>query len=1584
VSVPSLQQAQRACGARQLRGFGIFEVRLSSAALLIIIAILLGLLPLYSTIAQTNSTIAGGGTPISESLAATTISPIWAALYGAQDIDPDADSDGDGLSNRQEAIAGTDPFDSKSAPRISVFTVTNHTAYVRIMGTLGKRYELQATEVLCGNSASNWFVQAAIVARTNPVVTLSASANSPTRFFRVLVSDVDTDGDGLTDWEEYQLGLDPLNSFSNGHTDEQGRQLSDAAYAARFLNLQPRGYGLGDSPAPGGLGSLVLITTSDTAGSGLTGQYFMFSSATYPSVVNFNPTNLFLTTNNPVIDFRFGPGVTPNLSNISATVRWTGQVQPQFNEAYVFETRTDDGAKLWVNDQLLIDKWQTQGTTSWTNSISLVAGVRYNIRMEYFNAFGSARAQLYWYSPSQPRQIIPTSRLYPSSDGYAPSAVTSPLTAVGFLGQPFSYAITGANTPLSYSATNLPPGLNFDPTNGIIGGIPNVAGDFAVTIGVSNVAGASTSLLDLRIIDTGSAVAREIWAGVPGASVTNIPLNSPPSATNTLGTLEGISNFGDNYGERIRGFLTAPVTGNYYFWLAANSAAELWISNDDEPANKVRRAFVTKPTSARQWTAQPNQRSPWLALQAGQRYYLEILHKASTGADHWSVAWLLDPAGTNTIPAAVVPGYVLSPYADAPAASIPGTLYSANLLAQVGATSSGVGAATLRLSADQTQAILKFSYGGLSSPKTAQHIHADTYQAKNTQGQIVFDIDAATPQADGSYIWQIVPSGPLTTADLVEIIKEGKAYLNVHTVNYPAGELSGHFTAANGSITFTPPPAPPAWVDDHANSNAVARFLQQATFGPTIADIKSVKASGYLGWLNKQFATKPSYHLPIVMASVAADPNSSFSGPLTFDTWWKQSVTAPDQLRQRVAFALSEILVISEQGTLADNAQALSSYYDVLLKDAFGNFRDLLRDVTLHPAMGLYLDMRRNDLGNLALGTHPNENYAREIMQLFSVGLNRMWPDGSLVLSSKGEIVPTYDQSIIIGFAHVFTGWNYHQTNQANKRLPANWNPPANYTNAMVLVPAHHELGTKALLDNIVLPAAQGAQADPASTNFDAYCSADLEKALDVIFENQNVGPFICRQLIQRLVTSDPSRDYLYRVVRVFNDNGKGVRGDLEAVLKAILLDYDARSPQMLDEPTFGKQREPVLRATAVARAFMAPPALAGTYTQKGNQLITIKTGKPHRLSSSDDVFLSFGGGKAPASRIYYNVAVTSSNTLTINADGLAVGAYGQVGNVLTVTNSNHGLSAGYQVDLTFTSGGAHSGVYTVTTTPGTSTFTITTADSATRSGNCVFPQWDDSILDQTGTNIVVTTSAPHGLAVGNNVYVVFPMGDTSTNGVFKIKSVLGQYQFTFVTPVSDNRYDGGAMILPLAPAPATRSGSVSIRYSTWDLEYTDSGSSSSLFQTPLHSPTVFNFFVPDYKFPGLLASSGLTTPEFQLTSDSTLVSQWNFFSTSIFNNGANTNGLSSFAGGSGAIGLDLSLWMTPAYTADAGIPGLVNALSSLLCAGQVSDATKQIIVTYVANSRFPYTTPTNTQMRDRVRAVAHLLISSPEFAIQR
>ena len=1624
------------------------------------------------------------------------LSDVWEFVFNATGINPNADADGDGFSNAQEAVAGTNPFDVRSYPRIPAVAGTPTNFSVTLPAVLGKLYQLQSLAAL---GSTNWVAETNQLVRTGTNVTLTVPAAAALKFFRVAIADVNSDGSGLmTDWEKYQLGLNPSNAWSNGQQDANGNPLSDYAYATNLLaaqnvisltasdptatepdpgqpatatgqftltrggfplntitvTLAAGGSGTGFAVAgvdysnnlptsvtlPAGTSSAtftvtplanpalqtpvlaalqispgtnysiglqsnaaVVIYPSPTAnGTGLLGQYFTNSSTTYTNSKNFNPTNLFLTRLDPVIDFNWTNGTAPNLSNGVYTVRWTGQVQPQFSETYIFDVKSDDGCRLWVNDQLLIDKWQAQGLTDQTNAIALQAGTRYNLKLEYLQTGGAAGAHLYWYSASQSEVVIPNTCLYPtnsvgSASSNAPAVVTSDLSAVAFLGQPFSFTVTGANTPLGFTANGLPPGLALNPTNGIIAGVPTLAGTFQISLTASNLSGTGASVLNLKVWNTGSSVVQEIWTNLPGTNIADIPTATSANLTNVLGTLEGATNYGNNYGERVRGYFTAPATGNYYFWIAGSDAAQLWISDDHEPVNQVLRASVTPTnnptvpgqngTAPRQWNVQAAQQSGWLSLVAGQQYFIQVLHKAGMGTnDNWSVGWLLDPTGTNTTPAGIVPGYLLARYYPPLPVNIPGTLYSANLLALPGVVSAGVGSATLRVSADGTQATLNFSITNMVGTPTGKAIDSDPYLTN--PGELVFDISAAKPQANGSYLWNIKATGPLAAADILEIINEGKAAIVIESTAFPGGEIGGHFTLAAGAQTFVPPPVPPAWTEDSANRAAAVRFLSQATFGASSNDIAAVQTLGYAGWIANQFSLPTTHALPVVMSNPNADPTDLYPSSLWFNTWWKNSVTAPDQLRQRVALALSEIFVVSENSVLVNNADALAAYYDMLLDHAFGNYRALLESVTLHPAMGLYLSSLGNNAGSLITGLHPDENYAREIQQLFSIGLNRLWPDGTLILNSQDNLVPTYSQNEIMGYASVFTGWNYFQTNQANGRLPANWYPAYNGTNPMVLVPTHHELGTKLLLNNVVLPPAWGNQASSAYTNFDNYCLQDLTAALNSIYNNQNVAPFICRQLIQRLVTSNPSRDYVYRVAQVFNNDGTGVRGNLQAVVQAILLDYEARSTNLLAQPGYGKQREPLLRVTQLARAFPAPPTVAGTYTQTTNQTITITTASPHLLNSGDTAYFNFtdtSGNAAPTAQ-GYSVTVTGQNTLTVTAPQLLVGTYGQTNGVLTAALTSHALVTGNPVYLQITSGGAANGLYQVASVIDANHFTVTTTDLVLRTGSCLLPKLSAGGYTQTGTNIVISTGGNHGLIAGNSVYINFTSG-TAVDGVYQVASVIDPTHFTVTSTNSTSQNQNSLSVYGLQAPLLARTGTVVIQQNTWNMSYTDTSTTANLSQSPLRAPTVFNYFYPDYEFPGALASAGLTTPEFQLTTASGVSAQMNFIEGGILNNTGNTNGLSSFTSGNGSIVLNLAPWMTTNYTVNAGIPTLVSNLNTLLAAGQISAAAQAAIIGYVANTNnFSYTAPlpTQTQMRDRVRAVVHLIVSSPDYIIQK
>ena len=367
-----------------------------------------------------------------------------------------------------------------------------------------------------------------------------------------------------------------------------------------------------------------------------------------------------------------------------------------------------------------------------------------------------------------------------------------------------------------------------------------------------------------------------------------------------------------------------------------------------------------------------------------------------------------------------------------------------------------------------------------------------------------------------------------------------------------------------GGTDPTPPPPPPPPI----TKVEAFQFLNQGSFGATEAESDRLVSMRPESWIDEQMQRPVSLQLPHLQSL----PEPQFDFELhadRVDIWFRNSLYGEDQLRQRVAFALSEIMVVSQLGALGNLPFAVADYYDMLAENAFGNYRELLEAVTLHPAMGVYLSMLGNEKPDPVLNIRPDENYAREVMQLFSIGLVELNTDGTEKLDLQGQPIPTYDQDVIEGFAHVYTGWTFAGAPSFRQARATRFNQVL----PMQLYPGFHDTGSKRLLNGVILPAGQSGE-------------QDLRDALDNIFNHPNVGPFIAVRLIQRLVTSNPSPGYVRRVAEVFNNNGSGVRGDLAAVVKAILLDAEAR-PAMAMEID-GKLKEPLLRLTQLWKAYDA------------------------------------------------------------------------------------------------------------------------------------------------------------------------------------------------------------------------------------------------------------------------------------------------------------------------------------------------------------------------------------------------------------
>ena len=490
--------------------------------------------------------------------------------------------------------------------------------------------------------------------------------------------------------------------------------------------------------------------------------------------------------------------------------------------------------------------------------------------------------------------------------------------------------------------------------------------------------------------------------------------------------------------------------------------------------------------------------------------------------------------------------------------------------------------------------------------------------------------------------------------------------------HYPA---TGNYVGVSGSDVYLLGPdsgdvllfvgtladfAPLVFATRHAYSDAqAARFLAQATLAPSDAEIARVRALGYEAWLNEEFAKPPS---PgnwdwLLAKGVHLDPEAASIAKGVDAQVWQRLLSATDSLRQRVALALSEIFVVGFDGINGPYKQfKLAGYWDLLSAHAFGSYRTLLEQVTLNPAMGNYLNTAGNQKEDAATGRQPDENYAREVMQLFTIGLYELNHDGTPRLGANGQPIETYTQDTVTNLARVFTGWKLDQPRAGDSA-------PEFVRRPMVLNSRQHSTLAATFLGVTV----------PANTDGNAA----LATAMTTLANHPNVGPFIGRQLIQRLVTSNPSTAYVARVAAAFDDNGQGVRGDLKAVLRAVLLDEEARSDATLADPAFGKLREPMLRFIQWARVFNATSL--STNWDVGNTSDAAKSlGQSPQRSAS--VFNYFRPGYVPPNTAIANSGLVAPELQITNESSVA----GYLNSMMTLIESGHrDIRPNYATELT-------------------------------------------------------------------------------------------------------------------------------------------------------------------------------------------------------------------------------------------------------------------------------------------------------------
>ncbi|WP_234041778.1 DUF1800 family protein [Persicirhabdus sediminis] len=549
------------------------------------------------------------------------------------------------------------------------------------------------------------------------------------------------------------------------------------------------------------------------------------------------------------------------------------------------------------------------------------------------------------------------------------------------------------------------------------------------------------------------------------------------------------------------------------------------------------------------------------------------------------------------------------------------SLYLARLRPENGALSGASGVASILVQGDNDSAKVYLNFSGLGSAQTTAHLHV----ANPVSGPPVLQLPLGKLQA---HPWPIRAAHFLINDQMVlDALREGRIYINVHSVDFPAGEIRGDFQLASGALEMPPPPPEPvvAELSGEMLDFEIARFLTQATFGPTpqslaelrekvlSAEYNGDRIAAYSDWIDEQMALPQSSLLAFLTAAnehqishyrndVDQPYYNATYQPNIYNReigWWIQALSARDQLRQRMAAALEEIIVVSRSGNVYVNSRAYGHchYYDMLAENAFSSYDDLLKKISIHPMMGIYLSSLKNRKAELAENGEvlrsPDENYAREILQLFSIGLYQLHPNGMVVLADDGLPSPSYEQSDIRELARVFTGWSFSAYNSSGAPEVASnenfwlWNGyqyyEAQWVHPMKQFESYHDDGAKKLFE-IGVDAFSGEKIYDLQLPAGLTGEEELDQVIAYLSNHQNTAPFITRRLIQRLVTSNPSEAYVHRVASVWLAHN----GDLGEVLKAILLDYEARTLDFDSVAIQGKKKEPMIHFAGLARMLEA------------------------------------------------------------------------------------------------------------------------------------------------------------------------------------------------------------------------------------------------------------------------------------------------------------------------------------------------------------------------------------------------------------